>query len=37
VQRKDLVRKADDSWLIAHRWAAIDQALINAHNMSIFV
>lgn len=37
VQRKDVMRRSGDSWLIAHRWAAIDQALINAHNMSIFV
>jgi len=37
VQRKDTVRSVGDSWLIAHRWAAIDQSLINAHNMSIFV
>jgi 3-phenylpropionate/cinnamic acid dioxygenase small subunit len=37
VQRKDLIRQAGAGWLIAHRWAAIDQALINAHNMSIFV
>ncbi|MGC1210364.1 MAG: 3-phenylpropionate/cinnamic acid dioxygenase subunit beta [Micromonospora sp.] len=37
TQRKDRIRKADDSWQIVHRWAAIDQSLINAHNMSIFI
>lgn len=37
VQRRDVVRKAGDSWKIVHRWAAIDQSLINAHNMSIFI
>ena len=37
VQRKDLVRRDGESWLIVHRWAAIDQSLINAHNMSIFI
>lgn len=37
AQRRDLLRKNGDSWLIAYRWAAIDQAVINAHNMSIFI
>ena len=37
AQRKDLLRRDGESWLIVHRWAAIDQALINAHNMSIFI
>lgn len=37
AQRKDLVRRDGESWLIVHRWAAIDQSLINAHNMSIFI
>jgi 3-phenylpropionate/cinnamic acid dioxygenase small subunit len=37
AQRKDLVRRDGDGWLIVHRWAAIDQSLINAHNMSIFI
>lgn len=36
AQRKDVLRKNGDSWLIAYRWAALDQAVINAHNMSIF-
>jgi 3-phenylpropionate/cinnamic acid dioxygenase small subunit len=35
--RKDTVRRAGDGWLLARRWAALDQALINAHNMSIFI
>jgi 3-phenylpropionate/cinnamic acid dioxygenase small subunit len=37
AQRKDLLRRAGESWEIVHRWAAIDQSLINAHNMSIFI
>lgn len=37
VQRRDLVRRDGESWLIVHRWAAIDQSLINAHNLSIFI
>jgi 3-phenylpropionate/cinnamic acid dioxygenase small subunit len=37
AQRRDLLRRNEDSWLIVHRWAAIDQSLINAHNMSIFI
>jgi len=37
AQRKDLLRRAGDSWQIVHRWAAIDQSLINAHNLSIFI
>ncbi|WAH97467.1 aromatic-ring-hydroxylating dioxygenase subunit beta [Arthrobacter sp. MMS18-M83] len=37
VFRKDLVRKTTDGYEIARRWAAIDQAVINAHNLSIFI
>lgn len=37
VQRKDRIRRAGDGWQIVHRWAAIDQSLINAHNLSIFI
>ncbi len=37
VQRKDLLRRSGDSWLIVHRWAALDQSVVNAHNMSIFI
>lgn len=37
ARRKDLLRRDGESWLIVHRWAAIDQSLINAHNMSIFI
>jgi len=37
VFRKDLVRKTSDGYQIARRWAAIDQAVINAHNLSIFI
>lgn len=35
--RKDVVRRHHDTWLLAKRWAALDQSLINAHNMSIFI
>ncbi|MGO4235479.1 aromatic-ring-hydroxylating dioxygenase subunit beta [Pseudarthrobacter sp. YAF2] len=37
VFRKDLVRRTSDGYEIARRWAAIDQAVINAHNLSIFI
>lgn len=37
TQRKDRIRKGADGWQIVHRWAAIDQSLINAHNLSIFI
>jgi 3-phenylpropionate/cinnamic acid dioxygenase small subunit len=37
VQRRDLLRRDGGSWQIVHRWAALDQALVNAHNMSIFI
>lgn len=37
VFRKDLVRRTIDGYEIARRWAAIDQAVINAHNLSIFI
>ncbi|QBE48072.1 aromatic-ring-hydroxylating dioxygenase subunit beta [Leucobacter triazinivorans] len=37
VARKDLVRRVGESFQIARRWAAIDQAVINAHNLSIFI
>lgn len=37
VARKDTVRRADGGFLIARRWAAVDQSMINAHNMSIFL
>nr|WP_217900702.1 aromatic-ring-hydroxylating dioxygenase subunit beta [Rhodococcus sp. 05-2256-B2] len=35
--RKDTVRLTEDGWRLARRWAAFDQALINAHNLSIFI
>lgn len=35
--RKDTVRRTADGWRLARRWAALDQSLINAHNMSIFI
>lgn len=37
VFRKDLLRTTADGYEIARRWAAIDQAVINAHNLSIFI
>ena len=37
AQRRDLLRRDGDTWLIVHRWAALDQAVVNAHNMSIFI
>ncbi|MEH0553983.1 aromatic-ring-hydroxylating dioxygenase subunit beta [Streptomyces sp. B21-101] len=37
AQRRDLLRRDGGSWLIVHRWAALDQAVVNAHNMSIFI
>ncbi len=35
--RKDTIRRTVDGWRVARRWAALDQSLINAHNMSIFI
>lgn len=35
--RKDTVRQVGDGWELARRWAALDQSLVNAHNMSIFI
>jgi 3-phenylpropionate/cinnamic acid dioxygenase small subunit len=37
VFRQDRVRKAASGYKIASRYAAIDQAVINAHNLSIFI
>jgi len=37
VQRRDRLRRDGSSWQIVHRWAALDQAVVNAHNMSIFI
>lgn len=37
AQRRDVLRRDGDGWLIVHRWAALDQAVVNAHNMSIFI
>lgn len=37
VYRKDIVRKTKSGYEIASRYAAIDQAVINAHNLSIFI
>jgi 3-phenylpropionate/cinnamic acid dioxygenase small subunit len=37
AQRRDRVRRSGDSWLFVHRWAALDQAMINARNMSVFI
>lgn len=37
AQRKDRIRKDGAEWKIVHRWAALDQSLVNAHNLSIFI
>ncbi|WP_409186585.1 3-phenylpropionate/cinnamic acid dioxygenase subunit beta [Amycolatopsis sp. VS8301801F10] len=37
LDRKDIVRRTPDGWRLARRWAAFDQSLINAHNLSVFV
>ncbi|MFK4548111.1 PAH dioxygenase small subunit [Streptomyces tendae] len=37
LSRKDVVRRTDEGWRLARRWAAFDQSLINAHNLSILV
>jgi 3-phenylpropionate/cinnamic acid dioxygenase small subunit len=37
VYRKDVVRRTSEGFAIASRYAAIDQAVINAHNLSIFI
>lgn len=37
VGRRDIVRRVADGWKLAKRFAAIDQSLINAHNLSIFL
>jgi 3-phenylpropionate/cinnamic acid dioxygenase small subunit len=37
AQRRDRVRRDRDSWRFVHRWAALDQTMINARNMSVFV
>jgi len=37
LSRKDVVRRTEDGWRLARRWAAFDQALINAHNLSILI
>lgn len=35
--RKDTIRRTVEGWELARRWAALDQSLINAHNLSIFI
>lgn len=35
--RKDTVRRCEEGWQLARRWAAFDQSMINAHNLSIFI
>jgi 3-phenylpropionate/cinnamic acid dioxygenase small subunit len=37
VQRRDVLRDTSSDWLIVHRWGALDQALVNAHNLSVFI
>jgi 3-phenylpropionate/cinnamic acid dioxygenase small subunit len=35
--RKDTVRRNGSGWLLSRRWAALDQAVVNAHNLSVFI
>jgi 3-phenylpropionate/cinnamic acid dioxygenase small subunit len=37
AQRRDRLRRTDDGWRFVHRWAALDQSNVNAHNLSIFI
>lgn len=37
VARTDIVRRTEDGYQIARRWAVLDQSVINAHNLSIFL
>ena len=37
AQRKDRLRHDAGQWLIVHRWAALDQSVIDAHNLSVFI
>lgn len=37
AQRRDRVRRAEQGWRFVHRWAALDQSTIAAHNLSIFI
>jgi 3-phenylpropionate/cinnamic acid dioxygenase small subunit len=37
VQRRDRVRRTEQGWRFVHRWAALDQSLVAAHNLSIFI
>lgn len=37
AQRRDRVRRDGDRWLFVHRWTALDQSLVNSHNLSIFI
>lgn len=37
AQRRDLVRRTGQGWRFVHRWAALDQSTIAAHNLSIFI
>ncbi len=37
VARKDTVRSDEEGYVLTRRWAVLDQAVINAHNLSIFI
>jgi 3-phenylpropionate/cinnamic acid dioxygenase small subunit len=37
AQRRDRVRRTGQGWRFVHRWAALDQSTIAAHNLSIFI
>jgi 3-phenylpropionate/cinnamic acid dioxygenase small subunit len=37
AQRRDRLRRDGAGWLIVHRWAVLDQAVVDAHNLSVFL
>ena len=36
AQRVDTLRETSTGWRIAHRWVALDQCTLSAHNLSMF-
>lgn len=36
VQRRDVLRRHGSGWLIAQRFAALDQSMVNSRNLSVF-
>jgi 3-phenylpropionate/cinnamic acid dioxygenase small subunit len=37
AQRRDRIRRTDEGWRFVHRWTALDQSNVSAHNLSIFI